>query len=438
MACSRRGERVVDPPRPDIFVIVIDTLRKDHVHAYGYARETTPAIDALAAEGLLFEDAVAQSSWTLPSVMSLMTSRYPAAAVHAADRQLPRLDEAAMTLAEVLRDAGYETFSVATNSYNFEMFGLMQGFEARRLQLSAGADWVVDQAIEYLDERDERGEELPLLVYLHFMDVHEPRRPPAPYDSYFGAADSEKPAMGTRRDHEIALYDGALRFVDAQLDRLVRHVQRSGVERPAIFVVTSDHGEELWDHAELGRRLGMPAYQNKHLYGVGHGHTLFSELVEVPLVISGSGLPRGRVATQVRLVDLAPSVLEVARVDARALSPVGVPLVARWQAGGLDELPALSETQTPFAEHVSLRENGYQYYRVGERKMFFELRDQRLLEPGPGDGQASGAFARLDTMRHAGARLNAILSGAVRPPCEPMTIEAKLLEQLQALGYMGP
>jgi uncharacterized protein YciW len=70
--------------------------------------------------------------------------------------------------------------------------------------------------------------------------------------------------------------------------------------------------------------------------------------------------------------------------------------------------------------------------------MFFELRDQRLLEPGPGDGQASGAFARLDTMRHAGARLNAILSGAVRPPCEPMTIEAKLLEQLQALGYMGP
>ena len=149
LACSF-GQ--VEREQPNIIFIVVDTLRKDHVGVYGYRRDTTPFLDSLAETGLVFDAAIAQSSWTLPSVMSLFTSMYPAKAVQRSGGTLPRLSDEATTLAEQLHGAGYQTFSVTTNPYHRDAFNLMQGFEVREWKLSGGADWVVDAAIRRLKE----------------------------------------------------------------------------------------------------------------------------------------------------------------------------------------------------------------------------------------------------------------------------------------------
>jgi arylsulfatase A-like enzyme len=427
--------------RPDVFLILIDTLRKDHVHAYGYQRETTPTIDALAAEGLLFEDAVAQASWTLPSLISLFTSRYPPLEIPEQSQSVS-LDDAAATLAEILAAQGYETLSITTNPYNNDVFNLMQGFESRRYQLNAAADWVVDRAIEFLEAREQREDGRPLFAYLHFMDVHAPRWPPAPYASWFPTSDGKPPArrhamlwwtprqldpsspvFRSYQEHSIALYDGALRFLDAELSRLLPHTRRARGAEGTVWVVTSDHGEELWDHTALGRELGLHTALGKDLYGVGHGHTLFAELVEVPLVISGGAVPAGRVATQVRLVDLAPTVLELAGVDAAPLAPAGQPLLGSWRRGRLAELPALSEIQTSHADQVSLRRDGWQHYRIGDHDLLLDLRSDRLVDPDP--QQAADAAAELDRLGES----------ARRAPIERLTLSAEELQQLRALGY---
>jgi len=375
--------------------------------------------------------------------MSLMTSRYPAPALQSMVPSPPRLDDSATTLAEVLGAAGYETVSVATNPYNDDLFNLMQGFDTQELRLSAPAKWVVDRTIEFLDRRESEGGRAPVFAFLHLMDVHVPLVPPPPYDTLFPTRDGRphrrahanllsrplaaKPgseAVRTYFDHVVALYDGALRFADAEIGRLIDHLRSSGRWDDTLFVVTSDHGEELWDHEELGRELGLSAYHNPKVYGVGHGHTLLPELVEVPLVIGGGRVPVGRVPTQIRLLDLAPSLLELAGVDGAGLAGLGAPVVGLWNAGQLSELPALSETHTRRAEQVSLREGGLQFYRIGEDEILLELPGGRVADPP------------ADLMQKARRSLDRFVPTVQRAPSVPSDLTIEYMRRLQALGYV--
>jgi arylsulfatase len=233
--------------------LMLDTLRADHVGAYGYARDTTPTIDTLAAEGILFENVVAQSSWTQPSLISIFTSRYPLE--FGGDTPYAVLPERAETLAERLRDAGWRTAAVVTNPHAHRALGLVQGFERHVYELKAPADRVVDLGIEELDRHRAAEGDAPLFLYLHFMDVHGPLAPPAPFDTRFRPDDGVSAELRPRQRRMVARYDGALRFLDAQIARLLEHLEATGMRDRSLLVVASDHGESHWDRLGLERAL---------------------------------------------------------------------------------------------------------------------------------------------------------------------------------------
>jgi arylsulfatase A-like enzyme len=343
--CCRRTSGL-ERPRPNIVLIVIDTLRRDHVSAYGYRRETTPVIDSLAEHGILFENAISQSPWTPSSMASMLTSRRPlAVGVHATEQpsgmrhlkkgRVTKLDDRHTTLLEVLEEGGYSTMCVISNHLASRQIKLDQGCDRyvfRHSDDGHGADRMVDEAFamlgRHVGESRASGVRTPFFMWLHFMDVHEPNEPPPPYDAmypYLGKGTHKKahrrwgwykledPGNGKFRvfkSHKVALYDGSLSFIDAQIERFIGQLEQWGLADDTVFVIASDHGEELWDHALLEQEYREDP---RGRYGVGHGHTMFAEVLNVPLIIHGAGVPAGvRVPEQVRNVDIMPTILGLA------------------------------------------------------------------------------------------------------------------------------
>lgn len=276
-------------PRPDVVLVVIDTLRKDHLPAYGYPRDTAPFLTRLAARGVVFDNAYSTAPWTAPATASLFTGRYPfqhgvvsgRLAVKKLQEQgapvrLNRIPAGIETLGEAMRRAGYETWAVTQNANITKELGFDQGFEHfTSLSPSREAD-TITHTLDGLLQRLRGGR--PDFVYLHYMDVHAPNPGRAPHfdPSLDGVA------------REISAYDSELRHLDLHLARTFRSL---GWEQDAITIVTADHGEEFYEH---GLR--------------GHARTLYAEVLNVPLVVHGPGrfAPR-RVAERVSHVDVLPT-----------------------------------------------------------------------------------------------------------------------------------
>jgi arylsulfatase A-like enzyme len=296
-ACGRadlRGANVV--------VVGIDTLRADHVGAYGYPRPTTPRIDAFARDAVRFETAVSQSSWTTPGFASMFTGLVPSA--HGAgDGRCPDvtvLDPRHPTLATTLRAAGYRTASFVSNVWVGAEIGLARGFdEHARFQFSEQA---VDRAVAWLAAAPPA----PFFLFVHVMDPHQPWIP-TPEDAalfvdpgyagpigngFMGEVKPEWTEADRRRI--VDLYDGEIRWADRLFGRVLDALGEHDLERRTIVVVTSDHGEELFDHDRLG-----------------HGATLYDEVLLVPFLVRfPGGRPRGAIAQPVRTMDLFPTVLD--------------------------------------------------------------------------------------------------------------------------------
>jgi len=424
---------------------MIDTLRADHVGAYGYERNTTPVIDELARTGLRFELALSQSSWTLPSLMSLFTARHPPDLPGDLSdiRQAYGMDEGETTLAEQLHAAGYRTISVATNPYNVdEIFRLMQGFEEKVLEVKAPASWVVDRAVERLDAVPADRVGAPFFLYLHLMDVHTPYAPPPPYDRMFapsaaasdagpdrdpagatGPEELESPGFLARRSRSVALYDGALRFADAELGRLLEQLALRGLRDTTVLAIASDHGEAFWDRVELERALGLHSHGKPGQFGVGHGHTVFRELVSVPLILNGPGIRPGVAPGPVRNLDLAPTLLALAGLPPGGLEGDGVDL------SGSDPRtlpPALSETRRLDRLQRSLVTGQGQLVRIDAAELYF-------------DTSQSGwprAEVAPDTRARLSRELDATLAGARRVRSRQGYIDRETVESLRALGYL--
>lgn len=395
------GSELHIPPAPNVVLIVLDTVGSNHVGTYGYERDTTPNIDGLARDGLVFENAIAQSSWTLPSFGSMMTSRYPSE-IFGEMMSNSTPSEPVLTLTEVLADAGYRTLSVTTNPYTSKIFRLMEGFDRSDYETGASATWVIDRAIEALDAahaEEGEGGAAPFFLYLHFMDTHFPLTVPAPFDSHFPTLDGlphdrtaryrleygDPNLLGTHefdvyRSHTLALYDGGLRYIDAELGRLVEHLKRSGLYENSVLVVASDHGQEFWDHGTEAMAMGLEHFQRPGVYGLGHGHTLFAELIHVPLIFHGTKVPRGRVERQVRNIDIAPTILGLTGAEDPRFEAQGVDLFAQLGEDDLADLPALSETRSPSAMQWTLRDDGHQYLRLGEREYLFDTASEDLVD----------------------------------------------------------
>ncbi len=306
--------------RPTNVVLVsIDSLRADHLHSYGYHRETSPTLDRLAAEGARFATAYSVSSWTLPSHATMLTGLYPFS--HGAIESTHRISPRAPTLAAELRRTGFATAGFVSYEFLRRRYGFDVGFdlyddfttdldtEAAERTARTGP-LLNEQILPWIDAHRGR----PFFLFVHYFDVHWDYDPPAPYDTMFDANYEgpnlrpylDNPAihrgMPQRHlDHLIALYDGEIRFTDDVLRQVVESLERSGILDDTLLIVTADHGDEFFEHGDIG-----------------HAKTLYDEVIRIPLIIHWPrGIAAGRsIDVPVSLVDLAPTVYELLGLDA--------------------------------------------------------------------------------------------------------------------------
>ena len=306
---------------PNVLLISVDTLRADHLGCYGYDRDTSPTIDRLAREGARFTTVVSSTSWTLPAHISLLTG-LPSEAHGVIDTGM-KASSSSLFLAEVLRDSGYATAGFVAGPFLSGSYGFLQGFEhyddhsvlsllqSHKVVTSPRSIQIIE---DWLVSWDGQGRERPFFAFLHLWDVHYDYIPPPPYDTIFdpdyrGTITGEDFERGDHihrdmdpRDleHVIALYDGEIRYTDEHLARLLDLLGELDVLDETIIVLTSDHGEEFFEHG-----------------GKGHGKNLFDESILVPLIVRYPPGVRGGtvIETQVSLIDIAPTILSLAGIE---------------------------------------------------------------------------------------------------------------------------
>jgi len=333
--------------KPNIIILLLDCVRADHLSCYAYIRNTSPTIDTLAAHGVKFNYAISQAPWTFPSVFSLLSGHYPYKhgkwLIHKKGeplwQKLMMPSKSVPLLPELLQKAGYLTWGFSTNHFINEDRMIKRGFDGFKYVWKAPAMEVVNYGIEKIRWVEKTGNHF--FLYLHFMDSHPPLQPPEKYYNFFPASDGEKnkkihenwefkryiDQQGNEfenyRDHKISLYDGTIRYTDAEIGRLITELKSSSLINSTIVILLADHGEEFWEHAEFE----ATHYQSFQKWqGVSHAHTLFQELIRVPLIITNFPPKEKSFSLQwqpteiqdmVQLVDLVPTL-----IDHIGLSPI--------------------------------------------------------------------------------------------------------------------
>jgi len=437
---------------PNIVLVTIESLRADHVGAYGYPRATTPSLDALAGEATVYENAASVTSWTLPSHASIFTGLYPAA--HGVVAYDHRLDDSQTTLAEVLRDAGYQTAAVVSGPFLRSIHNLDQGFELYDQSVThpdgnraAHAD-VTNPAVERIVEsflRRGRDGERPFFLFLYLWDVHYDYIPPPPYDTIFvpdrarrvDLRDYEISSLVTadspqaELDYVVAEYDGEIAATDALLGRLFGVLKELGLWDDTAIVVTADHGEEFFEHGHKG-----------------HRNSLYGESLHVPLIVKLPGQRlAGRRAETVSLIDLFPTILGIARVEetpyhhGRSLiephegerRPLFFELKTEWE--GSD--PTTGERGMVSDLWLAVRDGDYKLIlerNDGRRELYDLVADPD--EQAPLDSDPGKQFPDLD--REIGEFLESMKTDSKRwSRSAPIELSPEDEKRLRSLGYLG-
>jgi choline-sulfatase len=414
----------------NVIVYLVDALRADHLGCYGYGKPVSPRIDAFAREATLFRHAVAQSSWTRPSVATILTGLLPR--THGVHRRRHALAAQAVTLAEVLHERGYRTAGFVTNGNVARGFGFAQGFDTYRLlprKRSAATD-VNAQAAEWLETAKGAA---PFFLYLHTVEPHAPYNPPQPFRQRFapGVRGEEltgmhvfkllregrlAPTPALRRDL-LALYDAEIAANDAAFGELRDLLVRRGLWEDTMIVFLSDHGEEFLDHG-----------------GWEHGRTLHAEMLDVPLIVRIPGAGEGRIVErQVQHADVVPTILEALGLPASTgvegrsfLASVhgdAAPADEEEAYSWLDEFGVRASSVTTPAWHLIVAQAPTVERNLYDRRA--DPRERRDLEP---DRPVRAGF--LETRLRIAERPRA---GTLRPAEGAMN--AELRRRLQALGY---
>jgi len=294
-----------DGARPNFILVVIDALRADNLACYGYDRATSPVIDTIAEDGILFETAITAAPWTKASFSSFLTSTYPFQ--HGVNDWTAVMPESIVTLPELLVQQDYSTVCLMNMIGLGERFEVLKGFQSVSQAAKAGRDAreTTDDAIEYLRDLPE-----PFFMLLHYFDVHQPYAPPVKYVDLVKRDSDPDPLSGRRRrrrdeseqptrqaiDHTKLLYDGCIRYVDESLGRVFALLDERGIRDNTVIIITADHGEAFWEH-------GVDS----------HGANVYDEGLKVPLIIAWpEKFPGGRrIASQARLVDILPTVVDI-------------------------------------------------------------------------------------------------------------------------------
>jgi arylsulfatase len=463
--CDRRPAAMADPggqpPRPNIIFILVDTLRADRLGCYGHSGELSPMMDALAREGVLFEQAIATSPWTLPSVASYFCGYYPT--VHKVTRYAQALDaslvprgqvrlfgEQFTTLAEALQANGYRAAGFSANPFIVPKYGFAQGFDYFDASFAANdtpGDVVNAAALRWLAERDASR---PFFLYLHYMDVHDPY---TASDTYVGPlvdavermpdkrrlsrAEAERHrrffsksgiAYGNSPQHRRlfqyaeywqARYEAGILQVNHYLDELRAKLEEMGLWQDAYVILTADHGESLGEH-ELW----------------AHGLSAHQDQLHVPLILRWPGkLPAGkRIPQTVRLFDIMPTLLE----------QLQIPPVGDLQAKSLVDLirGQTDRSLLAFAEAVK-RKPGQKALVLNEWKLLAHTDEGRYelynLDDDPTEqrdlaGQSPERVAGLRRLLEEQMTENHARSEGVEVQHADVTEEE--LRRFRALGYL--
>lgn len=380
--------RPTTPDRPNVVLIGIDALRPDHLGAYGYDLNTSPHLDALAREGVLFQQAYAQSSWTLPSVSSFITSLYPSELQIHCRQDLAlcfrQIDPLRTTIAEVMQAAGYRAHAYLSSIWLQPQDGFLQGvqeagfvwapapfdqaflaqrpllrtvllYQPLRTAFEAGYELLFDPRLVPANRGDlvnhyalrflRRRPSEPFFLWLYYMEPHAPYNPDRPFrplpaeitpererflrelgDALLEAA---SPPNLTSEEQQalLSLYDGNIAEVDRLIGQILAELERQGLRERTLVVILADHGEEFYDHG-----------------GYAHGGTLYGETLHVPLIFSGPPVttPGRVVETPVRSLDLLPTLAE-AIGQAPPAEARGRSLLPFLQGEDLEALPLYSE-----------------------------------------------------------------------------------------------
>ncbi len=420
--------------------IVVDTLRRDHLGAYGYARDTSPAIDALAAEGVRFDRAYATSGWTMPSVTSMLTGLYPTA--HGVIRPRTALSVEIPTLAGTLRDKGFATAGVVSHIVIGERWGLSRGFDwfdehHARGHNGTSTQGVTDTAISML-ERLSAGD-APFFLFVHYFDPHYTYRRHEDFDFAPLRAGRLRGGeeigflrdLGTdltpeEREFVRDLYDGEIRHTDAGIGRLLESLKSLGHYDDTLILLTADHGEEFLERGWLG-----------------HTRTLYDELVRVPLIVR---LPqpaaRAEIDELVSLTMLAPTIMELLGLEIPEF--FAQPSLVAQLSTALPSIAAASViTEVDFVpvSQFNAKKTTKQVSLVGPR---FKLIDNLLTgdaelydlerDPGELDNIAAHEPARV---RELSAQLDTLLREVASKQIESpeLDLSEREIEALRALGY---
>ncbi|MBI4556292.1 MAG: sulfatase [Candidatus Hydrogenedentes bacterium] len=293
----------------NVVLFVPDALRADFLSCYGYPHPTSPNFDALAQRGMLFERCYAQSSWTKPSIASLLTGLLPSvhravSSTHTPEQQREAVKVQVLrpqfsTLFEEFKAAGYQTATFQVNSHLQPQFGFGQGVDHYWFEHWADPAREMDAVVAWL----EKAVKEPFIAYIHVRDPHPGFTPSEQVlEQVFGKADTAVPTSAAPLpgiEYMKRLYAGEVRYVDAQFGRLVEKLQQLGVADRTTFAVVSDHGESFQEHGVFG-----------------HGETLFDEVLHVPLIIRPARTTSARrVPWNVRMFDLYPSLLTLSGIE---------------------------------------------------------------------------------------------------------------------------
>jgi arylsulfatase A-like enzyme len=433
---------------PNVLLVSIDTLRADHVHCYGYARETTPTIDGLAREGARFATVAAPTTWTLPSHLTMLTGLPPEG--HGVVRSFMSLRPRTVTLAQVFRDAGYVTAGFVSAPYLDAEYGFFRGFDTyddwSAASLSHKFSWKTTSSPvllrlvnRWLSAWAGKRTRRPFFLFVHMFDVHSDYTPPPPFNTLFdpgyrgwvdgvGVIGDTRFGPGTNpRDlaHLVALYDGGIRFTDLYLGKILDRVRALGIVDDTIVVVTADHGEEFLEHGVLT-----------------HRNNLYDTTLLVPLVIRfPRSVPGGTVVEQqVRLMDVPATILGLAGVmppPMFARVHLGDPRVctdlSRFVGRGpaeRHELPAFADLEGRLA---AIRTDRYTLIIPVRDPASAELYDLEA-DPGERTNVAARRPALADELRRRLLAWRQRWAGD-RVAARSLVPDKDLLRRLKALGY---
>ena len=429
-------------PKPNIILIVIDTLRADHLGCYGYFRDTSPNIDAFADQSIFFEQAYAPMATTLPSHASLFTGLYPlehGTVANFGDGGAPFTSRPGVrAAAEVFKENGYTTGAFVSAAPMKRISGINVGFDTyeQPAQMERGAKLTTAETLRWLDTHGKA----PFFLFVHYFDPHTPYRPPQPYQTMFRHA-PELDAHLAQRDipnvvapglcrgryptvsrRAVNLYDGEIRYCDSQIGLLFEALKQRGLWDSSVIVLTADHGEGL----------------NQHDWPQ-HGRT-WNEQVHVPLMMRFPGRIPGRFAPLTSLIDVFPTVFGMLEADwaedflaqARGVNVLAAdfqqrPLLAQRSARDCGEFggPLYAYTTPSWRYH----------YTPDKPELLFDRRlDPYELNNAFDENSAEAGAIRRDLLSEVADLLER--GKALEPTATETTIDPQYRRDMEALGYV--